>query len=149
MSHVDKSKFVPRFKEFEGLYKAQIKAKHRALQDLVANNSTTVDRNYYQWQNKVTHWAREFVLNAVYDAEDAIQWQIFRAALKGLTTQQKLFCLDVYLADARQVYESEIIYVDKHSEVTFQWQLERCRIDNYIGALRRGGQLDAQFRVVK
>lgn len=141
MTHMDKSKFVPRFKEFEGLYKAQIKAKHRMLQDLVTNNRTTVERNCYQWHHKIQHWAREFVLNAVYDVEDALQWQIFRAGLKGLTTQQKLFCLDLYRTYAEQAFNN--------SGDTAQWQIERCRVDNYIGALRRGGQLDANFRVVK
>ena len=71
---------------------------------------------------------------AVYEADGFMDWQLFRVALKGLST------------------------VEKISMLTNRWNVcvedlsieqERIRIMNYIGALRRGGQLDADLRIVK
>ena len=73
---------------------------------------------------------------AVYDSPKARDWQIFRIALKGLTTRQKLYQL-------RKRYREmlETIRAD-----TFP--VEQIQIDNYIGALQRGGQLMIDGRVV-
>jgi hypothetical protein len=57
--------------------------------------------------------------------------------LKGLSTHKKLAFLearwDIYVRD----------------NVMGSKQIEMIRINNYIGALRRGGQLDDKFNVVK
>ena len=129
-----------RFKEFEGLFKAQIKVKHQAMLAHCADHARDV-AFVRAWTHKLYHWTKEFTLNAVYDESDAVNWQIFRAALKGLSTQQKLFIL----AEHRD--EMEFDYTTTGDDK--QWQIERCRIDNYINALRRGGQLGAGYEIVR
>lgn len=54
------------------------------------------------------------------------EWQKFRLSLKGKTTQEKLEALGMYYARSE----------DRESDY--------IRIDNYLKALARGGQLFAQ-----
>lgn len=61
-------------------------------------------------------------------------WQIFRLSLKGISTREKLR----RLADW---YDGEEPRSDKYTK----WQRE-VQVGNYLGALRRGGQLDMQNR---
>lgn len=68
---------------------------------------------------------------AVYWAEGAEDWQKFRVSLKGNSTCEKLYRL------------AHRFWVDRNN------RFERIRIDNYIGALRRGGQLDSNNRIIK
>lgn len=84
-----------------------------------------------------TIYPKEVVADAVYTSEGAPEWQRFRVALKGLETWEKLAFLearwDIYVKD----------------DIMSSQAVERIRINNYIGALRRGGQLDDKFNVVK
>lgn len=64
--------------------------------------------------------------HVVYEAEGFRDWQLFRVSMKGLTTQQKVAMLYrrwIKLADCIEGYN------------------ETRRIWNYLGALKRGGQL--------
>ncbi len=79
---------------------------------------------------------------AVYEAPGAEEWQKFRVSLKGLTTREKLYCL--------------LWYWDIHvvpgagAHVTLEdWSRQVLRVNNYLGALKRGGQLNSELRVVK
>lgn len=90
--------------------------------------------------NNITKWdeslcayvvyAQSDVQQAVYYAADAEEWQKFRVSLKGLSTQEKLFCL-AYLWDSCG---------DKKD-------IMRVRICNYLGALIRGGQLNDKLEI--
>lgn len=68
--------------------------------------------------------------HAVYVAEGFHAWQAFRVSLKGLSTVHKLFMLGHYWAEMCDGNE------DENSRV-----INLHRIWNYIGALKRGGQL--------
>jgi len=93
----------------------------------------------YRWPLSVTQWPQSQVQYCVYDAEDARKWQLFRVSLKHEGTQGKLQMLLAYFVD-------ECFY---HKDDPIRSQREKVRIDNYIGALRRGGQLNEHMEIVK
>jgi hypothetical protein len=82
-----------------------------------------------QWPGKVMSWSRADILRAI----DNIQWQTFRRNLKRRPTVEKLDLLDKYLKDRSLNCDIE----------------DKVRVDNYINALRRGGFLDENYRVVR
>lgn len=65
--------------------------------------------------------------------EDAF-WQKFRLTLKGISTQDKLKRLTQYRNDC----------LSMTGELARRYQVQ---IDNYINALKRGGQLSMDLRV--
>lgn len=69
------------------------------------------------------------------------EWQGVRLSMKGQLTSKKLDILYHYLA--RKV-GSEYINIRRSKDERF-W----CQVDNYLGALRRGGQLDADNMIRK
>lgn len=75
------------------------------------------------WNRSVTFTGREEIQRAIKD--DA--WQSFRLSLKGLSTEDKLYRLDNYLVSR-----------ELNGGVSRD---EQVRVDNYINALLRGGQL--------
>ena len=77
--------------------------------------------------------------HAVYEADGHEEWQCFRVSLKGLTTQEKIYML-------HRRYNALVAHGERGVNVA---DLEDTRIHNYIGALRRGGQLNANLEVVK
>jgi len=90
-----------------------------------------------RWDMSVDVWPQSQVQYSVYDAKDASDWQLFRTALKGVSTPEKLYALKRYY----------IVNCYEAHKVT--WELHKVRIDNYILALRRGGQLDENYAVVR
>lgn len=89
-------------------------------------------RRIGSWNLPVDSWSIAFVRNAVYEATGFEEWQKFRVSLKGQSTQVKLYRLRKRWYAMRTQFESDSAQLD----------VEKCRIDNYIGALKRGGQLD-------
>lgn len=85
-----------------------------------------------RWSHEVSSWSREQIQVAVNDN----YWQTFRVSLKGLSTSEKLARLEQYLID----------HADEHGVVSSR---DQCRVDNYINALRRGGQLDLHNRIAR
>lgn len=88
------------------------------------------------WYEFMSGWeyvihGRDEILQAVYRAPGAEDWQKFRVGLLGLSTQQKLYCLAWYYAEGYKTY------------------LKKIRIDNYLGVLVRGGQLNDKLEIVK
>lgn len=81
-----------------------------------------------RWTLPVESWSPEQVREAVYSAPGYEGWQQFRVSLKGQSTKVKLYRL--------------------RNLSCITWQ-ERCRRDNYIGALKRGGQLGMDLEVRK
>lgn len=75
------------------------------------------------------------VSEAVNDAE----WQAFRKALKGLSTREKLVKLEEYWYE-----QHESVHGPMHHFSTCYVCL---RVDNYLKALARGGQLHAGVNV--
>lgn len=78
----------------------------------------------------VTH-GREEIRDAVYRHQSHESWQFFRVGLHGLSTQIKLYCLAWYWAQGNR-----------------EW-VRKIRIDNYLGALIRGGQLNDRLEIMK
>jgi hypothetical protein len=88
------------------------------------------------WSLPLAQWSVDQIREAVYESSDVEKWQRLRIALKGTTTQQKLYVLMEYRFDADSLYREDYWIVS-------------CRVDNYINALKRGGQLNAKLEIVK
>jgi len=86
--------------------------------------------DYTGWPFTVGTWSQKEIQYAVYEAEGFLEWQEFRVSMKGCTTHEKLYMLDRWL------------FVKGRTS----W-LQKCRVDNYIGALVRGGQLGITLAV--
>lgn len=87
-----------------------------------------------RWTYPVRQWSQQEVKEAVYEADGYEDWQKFRVSLKGQSTQVKLHRLAARRQAATQMSPRNRT-------------LEMCRIDNYIGALKRGGQLGMDLEV--
>src|SRR5690606_12027473 len=120
------------FKKWDKEFSAAELESERA-QWISPNTPQNVIDSWDSWPYPLDTWTRERIKFAVYDSASARWWQRFRVSLKGLTTQQKLYCLDKYL----------------FQESGKNRELIKARVDNYIGALRRSGHLNADMKVVK
>lgn len=80
-----------------------------------------------KWPHDVESWGMHEILEAVDNAE----WQRFRMSLKKQPTTEKLVRLDRLL------------------KLSAGDRKDKCRIDNYINALKRGGQLNMNLEVVR
>ena len=92
------------------------------------------------WGYKVGSYTNAEIREAVYFAEGAEEWQKFRVSQKGFSTQEKLFRLE----------KRWLHYCSgdtKYPGMEKMAKLEQLRIDNYIGALVRGGQLSVDHRI--
>lgn len=116
------------FKDFDKKY-ARFKGQHGLSERQLQEASC-----YHSWPYTVGYWDKAQIKDAVYDSESAEEWQYFRVTQKGLSTQLKLYRLEKRLVAHWGLEDRER-------------QRERCRIDNYIGALVRGGQLDQQLKI--
>lgn len=91
------------------------------------------------WPYRVAStWGPTTIRHAVYLALSAEEWQKFRVSMKGMNTHQKLYRL-------KKRYDTRVLNAVAK---TIEWDYERCRIDNYIGALVRGGKLNRQLEIV-
>lgn len=63
------------------------------------------------------------------------EWQFFRLSLKGVPTHHKLQMLSEWYAGAHS------------SSYMYSQAVRELQVGNYLGALRRGGQLDGDNRV--
>lgn len=84
-----------------------------------------------KWPHRVGSYTPDEVQR--YCVQDGA-WQIFRMSLKGLSTPAKLARLDA----RRTQHIAEYGVMQRYAAV---------QIDNYINALRRGGQLDLDNKV--
>ncbi len=91
------------------------------------------------WRVPVESWIMQDVRHAVYEAPDYLEWQKFRVSMKGQSTGMKLFRLGMYWASARAT----------HGEGSVSRKIFKIRVDNYIGALVRGGQLNSKLEIVR
>lgn len=119
------------FKHYDKKYKELVRTDEFESKELQARAKRIIG-----WQRAVLVWPQERVRFAVYEAPGFESWQRFRVSLKGQSTGMKLLRLMDYANRALHNLQA-------------QKDIERIRVDNYIGALRRGGQLDANYRIVK
>lgn len=89
------------------------------------------------WKFEVKGWSQTKVQHAVYHATDHEAWQQFRCSLKGQSTKMKLLRLALYKEGKEKLYANDAA----------QLELEHIRVDNYLGALVRGGQLSIDLKV--
>lgn len=114
------------FKQFDKMFtKAQIEKKRAQYLNIGGYSHI----KFWEYRDSIETHTNERIRECVYEIYDAEEWQLFRVSLKGLTTQQKLRMLEVRYQTWVALQETEVACVEK------------CRIDNYIGALVRGGQL--------
>lgn len=115
-----------KFKEYDKKY-----AHCKRTDTMESAHMQVVARSQQCWPLEVLQWTQVLVQGAVYEAPGFEEWQKFRVSLKGQSTGMKLVRLQQYLVE---------------NNVT---EIARCRVDNYIGALVRGGQLDSKLRIVR
>lgn len=122
-------------KEFQAFNK---KYKHLIRTDAAEDNTMRMAAELMnKWPHPVNKWTADQVRFAVYFSPGSDNWQQFRVSLKGQSTRMKLARLDLrYIAAQGSDFESD-------------WELEKIRIDNYIGALVRGGQLNSKLEVIR
>lgn len=86
-----------------------------------------------RWPYPVPSLSMPEILDAVQDED----WQKFRLTLKGLSTRDKLTCLEIrlFLHRIMTLPQEEI----RKNEI---------RVANYINALKRGGQLNGNLEIV-
>lgn len=138
------SKTSKRFRDYDKIFKPYSgKAlEHIAHLQEVPTPQAIIDQ-IQGWPNTALFresYPAEVIANAVYEGSEAYRWQMFRVSLKGLSIRQKLWALNWYWtvfvspADGkfRQAANNEII-----------------RINNYLGALKRGGFLDSNLKIIK
>lgn len=81
-----------------------------------------------KWDRKIAHCSRlEVIKYCVNDYE----WQALRLKLKGQSTVAKLEALAIWLKEHNYERSAEV------------------QVDNYLGALKRGGQISATGEVLK
>lgn len=136
------------FKDFDRLY-SEYKGKFFAYEDasdLKCFAAETV-RCFRSATEAVAHTNKD-IRYAVYEGIGFEDWQKFRVSLKGCSTAMKLARLEWrwhYFTE----YCGECDAAGKLIVSEELRNLEHIRIDNYIYALRRGGQLDAEFCIAK
>jgi hypothetical protein len=86
------------------------------------------------WEYGIDSWDIGFIKDCVYNAIDAESWQKFRVSMMGQSTRVKLARLEVR-------YNDLVTAQTLGPHAVAQQRIEKCRIDNYILALVRGGIL--------
>ena len=89
-----------------------------------------------RWPHPVLTWSPMEIREAAYLAVDSQAWQLVRVSMKGLPTLDKLEMLYAYQREHSSVEESV-------------YRRVRCRVDNYLNALKRAGILDDKLRIRK
>jgi len=77
-----------------------------------------------KWPHKVDKLSKPEIMSQIKNEK----WQEFRKSLKGQSTETKLSRLHAFLAENPSM---------------------KVVVDNYLNALRRGGQLDSSYEVVR
>lgn len=92
------------------------------------------------WDNKARPILRGYSPERVqlYCVQDAI-WQQVRLSMKGKPTHEKLAILEAY-------WDKKAQYMGTPCRAP---QRVECQVGNYLGALRRGGQLDENNQIRK
>jgi hypothetical protein len=137
----DKNQTVKKFKEWEKRFSSKelnAEALRWIKRYIELERMGTTFGPITKWDLCVNSWTQGEIQYAVYYAPDVADWQRFRVAMKGQKTVDKIKMLRAYFVD-------RVFYCS----TTEQMKIDGCRIDNYIGALRRGGQLNEKMEVVR
>ena len=130
-----------RFKYYDRVFRNQL---HTLICNLPVSDLEHAKQHVKSWEQEVTPWDRDTVEYCVYEAPDHTDWQLFRVSIKGLSTAEKLYMLSLY-----RIWQLNETAPGTMNGEMRQISVVQCRVDNYIGALRRGGQLDENYRIVK
>lgn len=82
------------------------------------------------WGKEILHTSKQEILD--YCVNDS-QWQEFRLSMKGVSTEKKL----------------QMLHEWWHKNNAMESRRARVQIDNYLNALKRGGQLNTANEVVR
>lgn len=124
-----------KFKQFERELSRQVIFGYVRESNYFARLDEQTRRSQWKYHDQKRVWSQLEIHHAVYETSTVYEWQTFRIALKGLNTSEKLIVLE-------RRWEDLVVQADgSHDEI------EQCRIDNYINALARGGQLLADGSV--
>lgn len=83
-----------------------------------------------RWPYTIEYWSPEQIQKMCVQAP---AWQILRKAMKGVPTRKKLDMLAAWRYEHTHDGQTDI--------------QARCQIDNYINALKRGGQLHMDLTI--
>lgn len=89
---------------------------------------TSLCHSYDKMAHFTEAYSHDQIRAATYEHPNSEHWQKFRVGLKGLATREKLWCLLMYrtwMCNAQPMWEDTI----------------HIMVNNYLGALKRGGQL--------
>lgn len=96
-------------------------------------------------QNVVTKWPHPILPYTSSEVQtfciEDVEWQKFRRVLKGVPTFKKLEMLDMR--------RNTKIQDDTNAAIRNLGRRYQVQVDNYINALKRGGQLNMKLEVVK
>lgn len=87
--------------------------------------------------NRWEYDIKTLTIEQIHEAVNCDIWQAFRVSLKGLSTDAKLAGLEAWLLANN--------YTCDHCT----GEIRQRQVDNYINALKRGGQLDLEGNVVR
>jgi hypothetical protein len=118
------------FKDYDKMFAQYRGTALEHIRSLGGSIATNDVRNIIKWPFGYKQFSNEDVRFAVYEADDFLEWQKFRVMLKGVTTREKLYALGWYLS----MNDSDVAII---------------RVNNYIGALKRGGLLNDDLEVVR
>jgi len=144
------------FKEFDVVYKAYANSFTESEGAIYKIKKRASNIMGWKYVDEIEVWSHAEVRKAVYEVAGFEEWQKFRVSLKGQSTAIKLARLvERYLhireEIKREVFDSGTCSANhtSYADVSNLVRWEKCRIDNYLGALRRGGLLNADFDIVK
>lgn len=138
---MQQQKVAPNPKAFKNWDKQFSRQELIVVRQYYLKSYTVLDR----WVHKVSQWPQEFVQACVYQVSTTEEWQRFRVAMKSLSTQEKLGMLHNRYREKVTPLASD----DPDGPTWVEYKIEKCRIDNYIGALVRGGQLNSNLEIVR
>jgi hypothetical protein len=130
---------IKQFKDYERIHAKLLGTAKLSEAEAVKATELMQAHDYY-WPHKGQYqqWSQVEVIHAVYEAEDYDTWQKARVSLKGLSTVDKLYRL-------WEMWEVEVV----HHPSVHQRLIWKCRIENYLSALIRGGQLSRELKVLR
>ncbi len=131
------------YKDFDKKFKEYIGSAWKQFTSLELVNIDTVIGWPYTAEYQ-DHYDPKYIADTCYNCSTAEDWQRFRVSLKGCTTKIKLASLQ-----RRWDTHYKIFRGARPTSYVSEWGREMCRINNYLSALRRGGFLDQQLRVIK
>jgi hypothetical protein len=136
-----------RFKAYDAKYRRVAGTALNTVKHLLALDGITADEideavgTIVGWPHMAEFtedYSREQIAYAVYESLEADHWQKFRVSLKGLSTKEKIYCLGWY-------WVTEVI-----NEIDDEPKRRNIiRVNNYLGALKRGGQLNGELIIIK